>query len=291
MIRASSSHKICTNRLQFDYGEYDIFMENYKNKVYEKTKDTFKEEKIEKYLSTYGLKNLTEKLIKLSNDKETFENNELPLGAKNYLEELWLENHLGLYDPQLGDENIALIKGKILEEEAISLLSSLFGKDFKKNTERANKGFLSGECDIIFNDSIIDIKIPLSIKSFRKKTKIENEYFWQLISYAYLYEIKHIYISYILMPTPEELLYKQYYNLSDFQLSLVKKTQDEIKLLNINDRIKTFKVLYDISDIEFLKERIEKSETYYNSLNFEKCIKMTLNLNTEISTLIKPGDF
>jgi hypothetical protein len=134
---------------------------------------------------------------------------------------------------------------------------------------------MSGECDLIYGKVIRDIKVPQNWSSFKSKTGIPLVYHWQLIAYCILYEANQAYLDYILMPTPHELIPKFVRGFSGEDCDKFDETEAAIMSLTLAQRVKTYRVQSDIAaDITFLESRLVKAEEYYETLTYEKCMKM-----------------
>jgi hypothetical protein len=59
-----------------------------------------------------------------------------------------------------------LTKESNQELESINLLNSVRFENYEKNDQRIENDFITGECDIITNESIIDIKTSWSLDTF-----------------------------------------------------------------------------------------------------------------------------
>ena len=132
----------------------------------------------------------------------------LPNGAMTYLEELASQSVLSWQDTELTAN--AIEKGKLVEDESSALFGSVIGDFFVKNTERRNNGLITGECDIIDDFIVWDIKSSYSKKTHElfinlKKNKL---YLWQLVSYAELWNVKRAGLARVLVDTPMGLINK-----------------------------------------------------------------------------------
>jgi hypothetical protein len=87
----------------------------------------------------------------------------LSKGAKTYLEAMAKEYVYGFNQVITGKY---MDKGQIVEEESIALYNSVFFTNYKKNTERRNNDWITGECDIFTGSKIIDIKSSWSLATF-----------------------------------------------------------------------------------------------------------------------------
>lgn len=278
MVRASEVHNICTNIPTFDAAEYDEAEKVLKKKVEGKLKTDYIRDNLETYLETRGIVTIAKEFKKQMEKKDAFLNEELPNGAKNYLELKWLENEMG-FSPTSTlkmDNMFSLKKGTICEDDAIEVVNSVYGTFYKKNEVRKTEGFLTGECDIDdkLENAIFDIKVPESWESFRNKTGIELQYFWQLVAYCKLYGRTQAGILYVLMPTPFELFEEDTKYLSHEAMLKYSSTMDSIESLEPMQRVKSFRVDDDKLQwgLGILSNRLILAEDYYKSLTFEKCM-------------------
>lgn len=137
----------------------------------------------------------------LKADKEA---GNLSKGAKTALNKLAKELFYG-YKADLNTK--AVLKGIECEQASIDLFNSVFGTCYKKNNQRITNEFMTGECDILGDDVIIDIKSSYSLDTFPAIAEEgENElYYWQGVMYMYLYDKPRYQVAYCLVDTPEEL--------------------------------------------------------------------------------------
>jgi hypothetical protein len=101
----------------------------------------------------------------------------------------------------------ALDKGKMLEAEAIELFNALNFEENVKNEERKENDYLTGECDILQDDCIVDIKVSWNLDTFPVTADdgYKAAYEWQLRGYMLLWEKPKAKIAYCLLNTPLEL--------------------------------------------------------------------------------------
>lgn len=279
MIRASNLYRICTNRPVNNVEDLNAA----KNKLIEKVngkKMIFSEEDIDTYLTTQGLITVAKDFL---SEKEKYANylrDELPVGAKTYMKELWLDTNYGFVEFSLNEEAFSLQKGKLVEDEAIKVIGSLYGLELKKNDKRVEKGFLTGEADIIYQgilgENIVrDNKSPISWVTFRNKYGIPAEYYWQLIGYCYLYDAKEAWLDYTFMPTPTEIIEAQKVNLTQESYDAHIKMNEVILNLPLDKRVKSYKLDTNISgEISFMLGRIDRCKEYYDTLTYEKCMNI-----------------
>ena len=130
----------------------------------------------------------------------------LPDGAITYLQELASQSILKWKDKD--NSFFATEKGILVEDESIALFNSVTGNFFIKNTERKNNGLITGECDIIEGDIVWDIKSSYSKKTHELFINLKSNklYFWQLVSYAELWNVSEAGLAKVLVDTPMGLI-------------------------------------------------------------------------------------
>lgn len=135
-------------------------------------------------------------------DKDT-----LPKGAMTFIENKASQILLDWRD-QI--DTLPMLKGTQVEDQSIALFNEVTGNFFFKNTERKDNGLITGECDIFDEDTntIWDIKSSYSKKTHKIRIDVkENKtYFWQLVSYAELWDADNAGLARCLVDTPEELI-------------------------------------------------------------------------------------
>lgn len=156
-------------------------------------------------------------------------------------------------------------KGNDLEEQAIKLSGLTRGLALKKNTERRENDFISGECDIYVptRKLIIDTKCSWDIGSHpffadeaEEKAK-KAGYDIQMQGYMWLWECEQAQIDFVLFPTPFDLLSP--YEDSGRYIDLVEQIPQA-------QRITTLTINRDEKVIEKIKERVKAAQNYYDSL-------------------------
>lgn len=125
--------------------------------------------------------------------------------AKSYIEQLAKEHFYGYESPIV---NRYLDKGINQELESIQLLNSVRFENFEKNTERIENNWLTGECDILTNEKIIDIKTSWSLDTFPELPEDidSKDYEWQGRAYMMLYEKHEFELIYCMVSTWDEFL-------------------------------------------------------------------------------------
>jgi hypothetical protein len=126
--------------------------------------------------------------------------------AKTYIIEQAKQDFYG-YRTQLMNKYV--LKGLEQEQDSIDLLNGVRFQNYVKNEQRAENEYLIGCCDIITEDSIIDIKSSWSLETFPATTFELNDlsqYEWQGRAYMYLYDKPTFELSYVMVSTHPELL-------------------------------------------------------------------------------------
>lgn len=163
------------------------------------------------------------------------------------------------------DGNKYTRKGNELEELAIKLSGFSRGRVFKKNEERKENNWITGECDI-YDDKrkiIIDTKCswdigthPFFIDEATDKAK-KAGYDYQMQGYMWLWDCEQAEIDFCLFPTPFDLL-SQYDN--------IEQHIDLVEQIPQKQRITTVVIKRDEKIIESIKERVEAVHAYYQQL-------------------------
>ena len=98
-------------------------------------------------------------------------------------------------------------KGIQVEDQSIDLLGTVLLKHFVKNKERRANDWITGEPDIVTEDSIIDIKSSWSLATFPVLSEQGKDkgYEMQLRAYMWLFDKPKASIAYCMVTTPEEL--------------------------------------------------------------------------------------
>ena len=132
--------------------------------------------------------------------------------AKTHLYEVYASN---LWEIEKDLVTKQMEKGIVAEQAAISLISSVDGFPYEKWQQRAENSFVSGHPDIVTGDGIIDIKCSWNAFSFLPKLMedVDNNYFYQVQGYMWLFNKKVARISYCLVDTPPNLIESEKYRL------------------------------------------------------------------------------
>lgn len=156
-------------------------------------------------------------------------------------------------------------KGIALEEQAIKLSGRKRGLALKKNEERRENDWITGECDIYVptRNLIIDTKCSWDIGSHpffsdeaEEKAK-KAGYTIQMQGYMWLWDCEEAQIDFVLFPTPYEQLSS--YDNPERYIDLVEQIPQ-------SKRITTVTVKRDDKIIEEIKERVNAAQEYYQQL-------------------------
>jgi hypothetical protein len=129
----------------------------------------------------------------------------LSAGAKTMLNEIAKEQVYGFHYVASSKYTE---KGTIVEDQAIALYNERFFTNYKKNTERRQNDFITGECDVFTGRKIIDTKSSWSLKTFPAidEEGYDTTYEWQMRGYMWLWDADEAIVAYCLVDTPEELI-------------------------------------------------------------------------------------
>ena len=155
-----------------------------------------------------------------------------------------------------------MIKGTDWEQNGIDLLNSVRFTQYTKNELRLSNEYMTGCCDIITDDSIIDIKSSWSLETFPATPEegINKDYEWQLRAYMMLYDKNYASLVYCMVSTHPSLL-NEWENLSLHQVDHIAPEK----------RITTLLFTRDLELEEEIKVRLHHCTEYYvkyiNQLN------------------------
>jgi hypothetical protein len=126
--------------------------------------------------------------------------------AKSYIIQKAKED---FYDYRSELNNKYITKGLAQEQDSIDLLNLVRFESYKKYEHRAENEWLTGSCDIITDELIIDIKTSWSLDTFPATTyelKDISDYEWQGRAYMWLYDRPTFELCYVMVSTAPELL-------------------------------------------------------------------------------------
>ena len=178
--------------------------------------------------------------------------NEVGATAKSYIKQIAKENFYG-YRSEINNKYIQ--KGLMQEQDSIDLLNTVRFEGYIKNTVRMVNEFMTGECDIITNDSIIDIKTSWSLDTFPVMAEdgYDTLYEWQLRAYMMLYDRPKAELIYCMVTTSNELL-NEWENLDihrvdhiapEKRITVLSFERNEDKEIEMLDRLKWASEYYD----------------------------------------------
>jgi hypothetical protein len=126
--------------------------------------------------------------------------------AKSYIIQKAKED---FYDYRTELTNKYILKGIHQEQDSIDLLNAVRFEAYKKYEHRAENEWLTGSCDIITEDIIIDIKSSWSLDTFPATSyelKDLNDYEWQGRAYMWLYDRPRFELCYVMVSTADDIL-------------------------------------------------------------------------------------
>ena len=131
---------------------------------------------------------------------------------------------------------------------------------------------MSGECDIVLPDTIVDIKSSFSCFTFPLfETKIpDTDYEWQIQGYMHLWQKHKGMVSYVLMDMPDEMIEKelrwklpQGFTKEQYETEYAKYIYSNI---DTKYRVKSFEFEYDANKIEQVEARVKLCREYIETL-------------------------
>lgn len=207
----------------------------------------------------------------------------LSVTCTNYLRQLYRERK---YRIRKDIYSKYLEKGIACEEDGITLYSRFRHKMFKKNEERIDGEFFTGEPDLYDGEEIrkathiYDIKSCWDAFTFPfPDDKLDKGYYYQLQSYMALTGANEATLVYALCDTPEYFIAKEIDNI--FYRTGVRATEEQAaKIRNnmtfsdkfsIEERIVEFYIKRDDAVIETMNKRVELCREYLVKLNEQIC--------------------
>lgn len=129
----------------------------------------------------------------------------LSQGAKTYIRQVAKQNFFG-YRVEL--DNKYINKGKDQEQDSIDLLNAVRFTNYKKNDVRIENEYMTGECDILVDDRVIDIKTSWNLETWPATPgeAHDNDYEWQGRAYLMLYDREIFELVFCLVTTKDEFL-------------------------------------------------------------------------------------
>lgn len=129
----------------------------------------------------------------------------LSQGAKTYIRQVAKQDFFG-YRVEL--DNKYINKGNDQEQDSIDLLNSVRFTNYKKNDVRIEDDYMTGECDILADDRVIDIKTSWNLETWPATPgeAHDNDYEWQGRAYLMLYEREIFELIFCMVTTKDEFL-------------------------------------------------------------------------------------
>jgi hypothetical protein len=171
--------------------------------------------------------------------------------TKTYAKE-WLTEQIYGFRKEIKSKYI--YKGLVMEDEAIDKAIEWLDLPFAiKNEQYFENDFIKGTPDLIVDGVVYDIKCSWDAYTFPIfENDIPNkDYFYQLQCYMILTGCTKAVLTYVLLNTPEEVVFETPQNYDD---------------LDKKYRIKTFEIDYDQSVIDTLIERVKLTREYLETL-------------------------
>ena len=211
---------------------------------------------------------------KLKADKEA---GTLSETAKTYLRDLWLQDTYGYKEPST--PSVEMLKGLMCEADSMSLVQEVLGGAFRvKNLDTFKADALAGTPDCILPDAVEDIKTSWSLRTFYEADGTNSVYFWQAVGYMMLTGKTSYRLIYCLVPTPEELMQREFSKLEYAYgrntqhphyiqaVEQLKRNNDLITSLPKEKRIKVFNFALSEADIKAVETKLKKAEEFYKSI-------------------------
>jgi hypothetical protein len=170
-----------------------------------------------------------------------------------------------------------LDKGILVEQDSVDLLCDVTGNFYDTETERKSDSFFTGECDLIFDDTIVDIKSSFDIFTFYE-ADFKDLYYWQGQVYMRLYDKQKFELAYCLVNMPEAMFNALNEKLK-YKFGSDTHNEAYVKELNIlinnsffderaideipkKERVKIFTCERNDKDMDLLIERVKMARKY-----------------------------
>jgi hypothetical protein len=183
--------------------------------------------------------------------------------AKSYIKSIAKQDFYG-YNIELNNKYI--IKGIEQEQDSIDLVNAVRFTDYKKNKVRLETELMTGECDILPDDTIIEIKTSWSLETWPATAEDGDEslYEWQGRAYMYLYDRPSFELIYCMVSTdPQNVfgLLNQWDNMSLHRVDHI----DAAKRITVIRYERDIEL--EIAMLERLRHASEFYVQYINKLN------------------------
>lgn len=183
--------------------------------------------------------NMVKELIEL---ERLHENPQLPSTCTSYLHE-WYANDFEQIQSKYTN------KGEMVENDLIDFAISQLGYGVgDKNLEYRSDEFITGTCDVVLPDAIMDVKAPWSRETLHKQliAGLDKDYEWQLQGYCHLWQKPKAILFYGLMDTPPEVNYTNEVIYSDMpdneRWFAYNITADHARIIEVKNRVKQCRI-------------------------------------------------
>jgi len=128
--------------------------------------------------------------------------------AISYLKEVYIWEKYGKEPIGGAERSKYTMKGKLVEEESIMMLSRIDSQTYSKNDTRFRNDYLTGEPDIIHQNKIIDIKSSYDFATLLSNIgkPLNSLYEHQVTGYMALTEATEAEVCYCLVNMPQEMI-------------------------------------------------------------------------------------
>lgn len=180
-------------------------------------------------------------------------------------------------------------KGVEVEDQSIELLNKYWGTDYSKNQDRFTNEFITGHPDILDSNKVVDIKSSYDLWTFlgNLPDKLDNLYYWQLMSYMWLTGATKGHIAYCLSNTPFSIVEQEKRYLLNRMDVISEESPEYVKEaaklefnmtfddIDVSERVLIFTVDRNEDDIVRIQNRVERAREYLHEietthLNFNK---------------------
>lgn len=180
---------------------------------------------------------------------------------KTYLDEIFTET---IYKVRKEVYSKYFEKGIKMEDESVKMLNVIYKDFLLKNEERIENDYISGECDVLTEDEVIDIKNAYDKSTFGK-CKLTKDYEWQLYGYCWLFNRVKGRLFYTLNNLPYELLESEkrqllYKNPTKYLTSQSENYLKDCELLEQEHNYDNMPIYerFKVFDVEFKQEHKER---------------------------------
>lgn len=209
--------------------------------------------------------------------------------TKTYLYKVYDEEVYGIKEVFSSKE---MRKGLQCEDDSISLINDIHGMFLSKNEVQRENEWVKGTPDIITPKVIIDVKTSWSLDTFRR-AELSSAYYWQMISYLWLWNKRKGYICYCLVDTPYEFIQDSIRQLS-WSMGMIDDTHPDFanaseqliqsmtfSHIDPEKRLKVFAVELHADIIEKVKERVALCREFLEEIPNEDYGKIDFNGDAE----------